>query len=163
MLSYQEIKVKAVSFAVLLLIGNASYALHINQVKINQSMTQQTLNTSLTQEDKAIKLLLPLSSSLTLGDIKTHTVARVAHPLPAAVFVISSDATSLKWLSDNYDLLKKKNAIGVVVNIQTLVEFHKIQQAAIDLNLTPLNVDSIAAEYGVTHYPVLINKHEVYQ
>ncbi len=143
------------------------FATDINHVVVNQGEINNSHQTQadgdLTQIEKAVSLLLPLQSTLTVGDVETHKVSKNVQFVPATLFIVCADARSLEWLTENHDKLEKEDAIGIVTNITSIDEFKTIEQAANGLPLTPVSVDPIAKQLGVAHYPVLISDNKVSQ
>ncbi len=83
--------------------------------------------------------------------------------LPSPVFVIGDDRRSVVWLLDHKAQLKKLNAIGIVVSVETETDFKHLQRLAKPLLLMPVSAQQIAERVGVNHYPVLITSTEVSQ
>ena len=134
----------------------------VNQGEISNSHQRQA-DGHLTQIEKAVSLLLPLQSTLTVGDVETHKVNKNVQFVPTTLFIVGADARSLEWLTKNHEKLEKEEAVGIVTSINSIGEFKSIEQAANGLPLTPVAVDPIAQQLGISHYPVLISNNEVSQ
>ena len=132
---------KYISLITLILVHAVNAAtistVNINTHEVNTHSVNQTIinNSNLSKEDKGISLLLPLKSDLTVGNIQAHKVSSVKYHLPTSMFIIGSDATSLQWLKANHEKLKQINAIGIVVNIASLDDYHMIKAAAGSLTI----------------------------
>ncbi len=83
--------------------------------------------------------------------------------LPQPIFIIGSDQFSKHWLSQHVERLKQLKAIGFLVQAQNSHDFKIIKDMAEELTIIPLSGNSIAAQLGIYHYPVLISQDTVVQ
>lgn len=79
------------------------------------------------------------------------------------VFIAGVDSASLEWLRANQAYLKNINAKGIVTNIATEDQLKKLAAMLPTLSLNVVPVDPVADIYGLSHYPVLIDKEEIRQ
>lgn len=95
------------------------------------------------------------SNELTVGNIKPQkkTLAYLKQP----VFLIGSDKRSEHWLISHKDQLLSLNAMGILVEVESMDELERIATIAEGLRLLPVSADSIAKQLGLKHYPVLIS------
>ena len=106
-------------------------------------------------------LHIPLHSRLTPG-VQPHRALpdRVGEAMTQAAFIVGSDARSLDWLRQHHDYLMNRNAVGYVVEVPSLEALDQVFDAAGDLAITPVNLDSLSNTLGLVHYPVLITRNE---
>jgi integrating conjugative element protein (TIGR03765 family) len=81
-----------------------------------------------------------------------------AHERPFArpFFLIGSDTRSRQWLQDHRDRLKALEAVGMLVQADTLEDLRAIADLAQGLPILPASASDIAKALGITHYPVVI-------
>lgn len=89
------------------------------------------------------------------------SVSATAKPLKylqQPLFLIGADKQSKAWLQGRLDQLVKLNAVGLLVQVDTLEEIKAIQALAKGLRLIPASAESFAKPLALEHYPVLISK-----
>lgn len=98
--------------------------------------------------------MLPVRSErLTPGKI----VKRESHnPGIASIFLIGDDEFSHQWLASRKDILKKLNAVGLVVNVQRIEALTALREIGSGLEMVPVSADELAERLGIQHYPLLI-------
>ena len=101
--------------------------------------------------------LFPLiTASLTPGEVITE---QVNYPeLIQPFFIIGTDKNSEQWLVKYHSQLKKLQAQGFVVNINSEHELQALYALATDIVLMPINGTKLATRFNLTHYPVLVSK-----
>lgn len=98
--------------------------------------------------------LLPVRSML----LAPGVVERRAMDAPALrpFFLIGDDPRSRAWLRERIDVLRKLNAVGLVVNVESTAALDELRRLAAGFTLSPASGDDIARRVGIAHYPVLI-------
>ena len=86
---------------------------------------------------------------------KTQSINQPAW-LVHSVFLIGTDSQSRTWLTTNLQQLQQRNAMGIVVNVDSYAAFREMQQLAVGLALAPASVDGLAQSLGLSVYPVLL-------
>ena len=89
------------------------------------------------------------------------SVSATAKPLKylqQPLFLIGADKQSKTWLQARRDQLVKLNAVGLLVQVDTLEEIKAIQTLAKGLRIIPASAESFAKPLALKHYPVLISK-----
>ncbi|MCC9298443.1 integrating conjugative element protein, partial [Escherichia coli] len=79
------------------------------------------------------------------------------------VFIISDDPFSLRWMSEHLEILKSLNALGLVVNVESVERMEVLQQRADGLLLLPVICDNFVQTLQLNAYPVLITEMEISQ
>lgn len=100
------------------------------------------------------------STQLSLGKVTRHINTAVT---PYPFFIVSDDATSMKWLHKNKQRLSKMNAFGVVVNIKQDSDTSKLEKISGELPMFCLPVDELVEVYNLTSYPVLVTDSVIEQ
>ena len=85
--------------------------------------------------------------------------------LPGALpmFLIGADDTSRQWLYKNKDKLIKMNAMGLVINVNTVDEMNELRQIVPELTLMPSPADTLAERLEIYHYPILFTPEGISQ
>lgn len=105
---------------------------------------------------------LPVKTpSLSPGKVESRTVDRPY--LDRSVFIVGADPLSMHWLLLHQAQLKRLNAIGLAVNVETEVQLRQLQNAAGSIEIHPLAGYAIAAQLALQHYPVLITALRIEQ
>ncbi|MBD7975042.1 MULTISPECIES: integrating conjugative element protein [Escherichia] len=79
------------------------------------------------------------------------------------VFIIGDDPFSLRWMSEHLAMLKSLNALGLVVNVESVDRMDVLQQRADGLLLLPVICDNFVQALQLNAYPVLITEMEISQ
>ncbi|MGL4712542.1 MAG: integrating conjugative element protein [Shewanella sp.] len=102
----------------------------------------------------SIESMLPVrSENLSPGSVAARAIQA---PGLRPIFIIGYDALSKQWLQQRGEVLIRLNAVGLVVNVDTIHELQQLQQLIPGLMLTPVSGDDIAKRLNFSHYPVLI-------
>lgn len=72
------------------------------------------------------------------------------------IFLLGDDDLSRAWLRERGAALRDRNAIGLVVNVETADGLAALRRLAEGMTLAPVPGDDLAARLGLAHYPVLI-------
>lgn len=80
-----------------------------------------------------------------------------------ALFLVGDDAQSQEWLSRNAELLRRRGAVGMVVNVSSSASLLQLRQIAPALQLAPVSGSDLARRLMLKHYPVLITEHSLSQ
>lgn len=98
--------------------------------------------------------MLPVRSErLSPGDVPRRVIQA---PGLTPLFLIGDDDRSRAWLRKRGPALRDRNAIGLVVNVETIEALASLRQLVGGLTLAPVSGDDLASRIGLTHYPVLI-------
>lgn len=79
------------------------------------------------------------------------------------IFIIGNDKMSMNWLVKNKELLRRIDAVGMLVNVDNRQELERIAKAAEGLKMIPAPAIDLAKQLNLTHYPVLISKQFIEQ
>lgn len=83
--------------------------------------------------------------------------------LTVPLFVVGDDAYSLSWLTHYAPILKKVQAVGLIVSASSQSALKRISDAAKGVRLYPVNGDALSTRFGLTCYPVLISHNIIEQ
>ena len=86
----------------------------------------------------------------------TVTQRVIQAPGLSPIFLIGDDARSRTWLHQRIDTLRKLNAIGLIVNVESSEALEGLRRLAPGLALVPVAGDDLAQRLGLSHYPALI-------
>ena len=98
--------------------------------------------------------------SLTPGKV---TPRAIRSPGMTPFFLVGNDPLSRAWLRQQADVLRNLDAMGLVVNVDTLDELEQLRDSVPGLTLSPVSADELAGRLGLKHYPVLITATEIRQ
>lgn len=101
------------------------------------------------------------TEGLTVGTVPK--TARYSPNLSAPIFVVGSDAVSLRWLQKNLPVLKQNHAVGWVVEAPSVEAFAQIRAVAEDVLLFPVDGSILLTHFQLTHYPALISERVIEQ
>lgn len=98
--------------------------------------------------------MLPVRSErLSPGDVPRRVIQA---PGLTPFFLIGDDERSRAWLKQHLAELRDRNAIGLIVNVETAEALAALRSQAGGLTLAPVSGDDIAGRLDLRHYPVLI-------
>lgn len=113
------------------------------------------------QPDYSEGSVLPVATpELTPGMVEPRALKL---PGIGALFVIGEDGQSQEWLSRNAELLSRRGAVGMVVNVSSSASLQQLRQIAPALQLAPVSSSDLARRLKLEHYPVLITEHSLSQ
>ncbi|MBV6540750.1 integrating conjugative element protein [Ursidibacter maritimus] len=106
------------------------------------------------------QLLPVVSHKWSVGKVQAKSLN-----LPGALpmFLIGADETSRQWLSQHRDDLVKMNAMGLVINVNTVDEMNILRNIVPELTLMPSPADTLAERLGIFHYPLLLTAEGISQ
>ena len=104
--------------------------------------------------------MLPVrSTQLSPGEVQR----RVIRAPGLALFLIGDDERSRAWLLQRQATLRELQAVGLVVNVESMAALTALRRLAPGLTLSPASGDDLAQRLGLRHYPVLITSTGVEQ
>lgn len=113
------------------------------------------------QPDYSEGSVLPVATpELTPGMVEPRALKL---PGIGALFLIGEDGQSQEWLSRNAELLSRRGAVGMVVNVSSSESLQQLRQIAPALPLAPVSGSDLARRLKLEHYPVLITEHSLSQ
>lgn len=105
--------------------------------------------------------MLPMRSTrLSPGPVVSRAMQA---PGLTPLFIVGDDALSSLWLVRRASTLEQMNAVGLVVNVQSLQRLNALRALVPGLILTPVSGDDMAQRLGLEHYPVLITATAIEQ
>ena len=109
--------------------------------------------------------LLPLrSAGLAPGPVPHRPLpALYQEMLLRPVFLVGSDARSRAWLKQHRSLLLSLDAVGLLVQAETLEDLQAMATIAQGLPLLPAAATDLADTLELTHIPVLISRRGIEQ
>lgn len=131
--------------------------------RLEDSKAQAVPNEPVTQPPPLEQLLkLPLVSIMTPG-VQEHIALpeKTAAAMLQGMFVVGSDEASRAWLVQNEEWLFQRNSLGYLVQANDLQDVDRMLDAAGRLPMTVLNLDQVANEFGIRHYPIAITAQGV--
>ena len=105
--------------------------------------------------------MLPVrSTQLSPGEVQRRVIRA---PGLTALFLIGDDERSRAWLRQRQAALRELQAVGLVVNVESMAALTALRGLAPGLTLSPASGDDLAQRLGLSHYPVLITSTGVEQ
>ncbi|WP_416139111.1 integrating conjugative element protein [Halomonas sp. HK25] len=99
--------------------------------------------------------MLPVTSErLSPGEVRFRPLELPSRMTP--FFLVGDDALSLRWLEARREVLRELNAVGLVIEVDTVEGLQRLREAAPGLELRPTPGDDLAGRLGLAHYPVLV-------
>jgi integrating conjugative element protein (TIGR03765 family) len=107
-----------------------------------------------------VSRLLPIRSpGLTPGPVTRRPVSLPNNgTLTRPFFLIGSDEKSRAWLAGHRDRLQAIEAIGMLVQAESVADLEAITALAGGLPILPAPASDIARSLGIRHFPVLISR-----
>ncbi|MFM2666643.1 integrating conjugative element protein [Vibrio mediterranei] len=130
----------------------------VKPIILSMLFTLLVMSATVWASDPFEQMLPVITPSLTPGEVTSRTLTQSV-PLP--LFIVGDDPLSHRWLLAKQDYLRKIGAKGMVVNVRTLAGWRRMQQY--NLTLYPVQGDDFARAFGLSHYPVFIEKHVIKQ
>lgn len=114
-------------------------------------------------KDILTRLLPVRSPGLQAGVLKDTTPApevraRLAQGNPRPFFMVGSDPYSLHWLAANAKTLRGLDAVGLLVQAESVEDVRRVSEAAQGLSIAPGSGTDLARVLDIRHYPVLITR-----
>ncbi|MBN0649847.1 integrating conjugative element protein [Pseudomonas aeruginosa] len=105
--------------------------------------------------------MLPVrSTKLTPGTVIRRVIEA---PGLQPFFLIGDDEASHAWLRRHAVSLRERNAVGLVVNVDSMQGLARLRALAPGIQLAPVVADDLADRLGVRNYPVLITSTGIEQ
>ena len=125
-----------------------------------QEETSQTNPTQIWENGLLSETLYPvISKNLEIGPVGDDEATDIpGYLLTFPFFIIGFDQISASWIETNLELLKEKNAVGLVVNVENPSQMQKLMQlTGNQVPLYPTPGDDLALALNLRHYPVYID------
>jgi integrating conjugative element protein (TIGR03765 family) len=103
------------------------------------------------------------SPSLSPGVQARIAVGKAGAFLPRPIFLVGADEASLRWLANHRIALSTLGAVGLVVESNGEDDMVKVLRVAGDLPLAAGSGETLAEQFGLRHYPVLIGPEWIEQ
>jgi len=103
------------------------------------------------------------SPSLSPGVQPRIPVGKAGTFLPRPIFLVGADEASLRWLASHRIALSTLGAVGLVVQANGEADMLKVMHVAGDLPLAAGSGETLAEQFGLRHYPVLIGPEWIEQ
>lgn len=111
-----------------------------------------------------LKSRWPLKTYLTIGKVDQKPLPNnMEGKLQTPIFIIGSDTTSQKWLSNKKPSLLAMGAKGILIESPNENLYRQIVALAKPLKLEVMAIDDIAYEIGLEHYPAIISNKGINQ
>ncbi|WP_066267437.1 integrating conjugative element protein [Hydrogenophaga palleronii] len=105
--------------------------------------------------------MLPVrSAKLTPGTVTRRVIEA---PGLQPFFLVGDDEASHAWLRRHASSLRERNAVGLVVNVESVQGLARLRALVPGVQLAPVAGDDLAGRLGVRHYPVLITSTGIEQ
>lgn len=104
-----------------------------------------------------------ISERLSVGPVGPDEARDIpSYLLTRPFFIVGADRVSANWMKSNLDLLVERQAIGLVVNVESPDHMRRlIELTERRLPLTPMPADQLASAINLKHYPVYIDNSGV--
>ena len=130
-------------------------------------LTPQVPDTPAASEESPMLKSVTEEAMLPVRSIRLSPGPVVSRAIQAAglspIFLVGDDGLSRQWLVSRASALEQMNAVGLVVNVQSLQRLNALRALVPGLMLTPVNGDDMAQRLGLEHYPVLITATAIEQ
>jgi integrating conjugative element protein (TIGR03765 family) len=103
------------------------------------------------------------SPSLSPGVQPRIAVGKAGTYLPRPIFLVGADEASLNWLANHRIQLVTLGAVGLVVEANGEADMLKVMRVAGDLPVAAGSGETLAEQFGLRHYPVLIGPEWIEQ
>lgn len=132
--------------------------------RLDDAKNQNPPKTPVTQAPSMEQLLrLPLRSRLTPGVQPYIPLSEdIAKAMTQAMFIVGSDPASEAWLIEHEAWLIERNAVGYLVQAETLADVDRMLAAAGGLPMTVVNLDLLVQDLAISHYPMLITREGIF-
>lgn len=96
------------------------------------------------------------SPSLTPGLQPRRPTGEAGKHLPRPLFLVGADDRSLRWLMRHQAILRDLGAVGLLVASKGQADHARVVELTDGLPLAAGSGETLARQFGLTHYPVLI-------
>jgi integrating conjugative element protein (TIGR03765 family) len=110
--------------------------------------------------------MLPVRSMrLAPGVVQRRLLPATPGAIPGVkpLFLVGDDAHSRAWLQQHQAALRALQAVGLVVNVESMDALRALRRVAPGLILSPVCGDELAQRLDLRHYPVLITSSGIEQ
>ena len=101
-----------------------------------------------------------VTKELSVGRVEHDEAANIRYGAAVRpLFIIGYDAVSVEWLQSNAEILKERNAVGYVANVETEEQLAHLN-SIIDnkVLLLAMNASDIANKLEIRHYPFYMDR-----
>lgn len=110
--------------------------------------------------DAEVAMLPVRSTQLSPGDVPRRVIRA---PGLTPLFLVGDDERSRAWLQQRLTALRELQAVGLVVNVESMATLTALRRLAPGLTLSPASGDDLAQRLGLRNYPVLITSTGIEQ
>ncbi|WP_025806355.1 integrating conjugative element protein [Pseudomonas chlororaphis] len=121
---------------------------------------QQQLSAAPPRRYSEVDMLPVHSRLLTPGPVQQRSIQA---PGLTPLFLVGDDDRSRAWLQQRLADLRQINAVGLVVNVETVAALQALRALAPGLELVPVAADDLAQRLGLSHYPALLTTSNIEQ
>lgn len=115
-------------------------------------------------EKDMMKIIFPVhSTSMSLNKKKNNKYFKTNLPKYISIAVIGNDEYSLDWLKGHMNDIERTHASIMIVEIENISEFEKIQAINPSLSFVPIEGFPLTKEFNLTTYPALITSEGIFQ
>lgn len=108
---------------------------------------------------------IPLGLPVHTPELSPGKLEREARRLPIAppLFLIGADPLSLQWLARYRERLIELHAVGLLVQAKDWDDLQQVANVGQGLRITPAPGTTLAKQFGLRHYPVLLSAQGIEQ
>ncbi len=121
------------------------------------STTPNAIPARITEED-----MLPVKTHLMKvcrQNDQIHNIPTIIKPIA----LVGNDEVSKLWLKTFSKQLQDRDAIGLVVSVNSIAEMQEIRKLVPNIHFLPISSDDIAKTLGIKCYPVIIEQGKITQ
>lgn len=139
--------------------GGVSPAPYFERITMDEPLENAPIGEPMNPDQVAQYVLnkrFPIQSRLlSPGRVKPRKWQRQAF-MGADIALIGYDQASIKWLKFKKKKLQSEGTLIMMVNVQTEVQYKKVQAFLPNNQVLALSGDDVARQLQIKHYPVLI-------
>ncbi len=104
-----------------------------------------------------------ITEELSVGRVGEEEAANIRYDMAVRpLFIIGYDATSVEWLQSNAEILKERNAVGYVANVETEEQLSHLNDILDNkVLLLAMNASDIANKLSIKHYPFYMDQNGI--
>ncbi|PSU31824.1 hypothetical protein C9I99_21080 [Photobacterium lutimaris] len=141
----------------------------LDETKIHRERAERAIRGEISKDelvDDMLSMMFPVTTEMRVARMPSSV--QVINPqyrdaVTSPMVVIGADEYSLGWFRTNIDEISRFNAVVLVTQVDSLIDFQAIQQFAPHLVFQPVAADDLLRSVGVDMYPVLITREGIYQ
>ncbi len=101
-----------------------------------------------------------MTKELSVGRVEEDEAANIRYGAAVRpLFIIGYDAVSVEWLQSNAEILKERNAVGYVANVETEEQLAHLNSILDNqVLLLAMNASDIANKLEIRHYPFYMDR-----